>query len=73
MFIFWLVFSYVLMFGSLCDCLNVQSWFDGRKCVGTCQNMSKPWLKTWGRPWHMGMHGYGQDASMDGYVLVGHQ
>ena len=35
--------------------------------------MSKPWLKAWGRPWRVGMRGYGWDVGMDGYVSVGHQ
>ena len=56
----------MLVFGSLCDRLNVRSWFNGRKCVGMRQNASKPWLKTWGRPWHVGMRGYAWDAGVGG-------
>ena len=32
----------------------------GAKCTGMCQNTSKPWLKAWGRPQHVDMHGYGR-------------
>ena len=31
----------------------------GPKHIGTHQNVSKLWLKAWGRLWHMGTYGYG--------------